>query len=659
MDQVDEDLVGDILYYTNLENGHTLRKKDKLETVLIVSPPGVNSLSDLHQHWERDQKKRTGKRYEPLVPLRPSHCPNLQTALKNLIRLSMVQWGGVEEYTNFLAENKSLIPMNFDLELLQRYVERHEIERILITLFDVEGFDTRILSELISTFHSWSDRIPMVVLIEISTTVELFESRLSRSIITLLNANTCKSCDTFRQDQPFYDCYHLIQRDEDNEVFLDASMVKILTELVHNQSGTVGSFTRAIKFAYMSHFFANPLSILCSEAEESAAWNPALCRAIRNTQGFRNICESLSKGDKNQKEKARLLLSSDETLKTEAVKAVRSGQELTRSCMVAVHTLQEIYHQILGLEGFTPLESEAQLLASLPDLTQTEVYNAIGPALDQNTSASLQELKTFINRCSKRLGDLKGFVPPLDWNPIYSNPDSLFAERTYPNFDPDRRTRLDDIAERCDAFEQSGDLVHDHVDSNDFMVLLEHYLRAKTTDPTTGRPSNPFQAFMAEAYTVTLKSPLSSILHPRSRSALERALTRPADYLGCACCATSPPSNSVSRTDPRPDTGVLDKSTLPPTSLLLSMLNEAGSIVNVRDLWDAFRDTLCKSGDPQPPSPGESDEEADHASLDAQERQVLALFYRALADLKYLGLVKQSKRKPGVECIAKTAWMGL
>jgi origin recognition complex subunit 3 len=39
------------------------------------------------------------------------------------------------------------------------------------------------------------------------------------------------------------------------------------------------------------------------------------------------------------------------------------------------------------------------------------------------------------------------------------------------------------------------------------------------------------------------------------------------------------------------------------------------------------------------------------------ERDVLVLFYRALADVKSLGMVKQSKKK--ADHLAKVAWKGL
>jgi origin recognition complex subunit 3 len=98
------------------------------------------------------------------------------------------------------------------------------------------------------------------------------------------------------------------------------------------------------------------------------------------------------------------------------------------------------------------------------------------------------------------------------------------------------------------------------------------------------------------------------------------------------------------------------------------MLNEAGSIINVRDLWDAFRDTIAPTvlesemGGAAGRNDGKDREgdEGEGEGIDAaNERRLLALFYRSLAELRHLGLIRQSKRKPGVDCIAKTAWMGL
>ncbi|KIW65732.1 hypothetical protein PV04_07958 [Phialophora macrospora] len=595
---VEEQLVDDVLHHGRRGETASLLGQESLPTHLLVSSAATQY--EFEQVMERRIQDTSYRQNDILVSLQPTQCPNLQTALKTIIKASIAGHRGEKVYADFLAENKALIPMNFDLELLHCYVRQEKIDRVLISVMDVEMFDTTLLSELISTFHSWSDRITFMLFIGISTTTGLFESRFSRATISKLDAHFIETKASGGADSTLFDMYEMLQHGRETQVFLGPSIVNVLAELAEAQSTTLGTLARALKYTYMSHFFANPLATLGAELEADTPWEPALCKAIRNLPSFKNRCESLAKGDKAHRQKARQLLASDEALQTEAKEAIRAGRGYMHSCLRATQTLRHIYHTKLRLDKSTPWETETDLLALLPDLTKSETFKAIENTL---INRSITVLSGILDGESGELDDLRNY----------------HLETGSP-------------------------------DDQGSAAFLRAYLRDRTTIPSSSplqQGLSPFRQFLAEAFAIIHKSPLSKIVHPRPRHGIERALTRPADYLGCSCCAS--------------DDVVANKMTLPPTSLLLHMLNEAGAVVNVRDLWDAFRDTLSP---PRHRGEGSSDEE-DELDEDGEgegagrQRQLLALFYRALAELRYLGLIKQSKRKPGVECVQKTAWMGL
>ncbi|KIW23259.1 uncharacterized protein PV07_11470 [Cladophialophora immunda] len=655
VDVVDEGFVGPVLRFARAQDADGLRNRKRLKTALLAMGPNGNHHHDLHKAWKSTKPSNGDDSPELLVTLQPAHCPNIQTALKNVVRSGISGRQGTERYTEFLAEHKALVPMSFDLELLHRYVQRHDIERVVISVMDAEGFDTSVLSELVSTFHSWSDRIPTVLVIGISTTVELFESRLSRLTVSLLDARIFETSPEFNAEDRFFTLYAAIQHAPDADVFLGPSVVGVLAALAEDQGTTPATFARALKYAHMSHFFANPLSVLSLESGTKSPWSPALCRAIRNLASFRSHCEALAKGDKDEREAVRRLLASDDELHGAAVQAIESGKRVLRSSLSAVSTLRYIYHGALKLEAFTTWESETHLLQSLPDLARSEIFEAIEDRLLSLPPGS--PLVRIFENAAPELKDLQDYQRSS-------------AQGSEPAPDP----------------ESGPDADAHHSEAGKLITVLRGYLQSRTSSPSLSSPSsdrlNPFRQFMAEAYTMTQKSPLSQTTHPRPRHCVERALTRPADYLGCTCCASHGVRGVAA------DGGEAgDKARLPPTSLLLSMLNEAGAVVNVRDLWDAFRDTvpshrhadpLYPNGDEDPdPDPNagagqldkqqdnddDDNDEKNHENKDDKsgemERQTLALFYRALADLRLLGLIRPSKRKPGVECIAKTAWMGL
>ena len=136
---------------------------------------------------------------------------------------------------------------------------------------------------------------------------------------------------------------------------------------------------------------------------------------------------------------------------------------------------------------------------------------------------------------------------------------------------------------------------------------------------------DPQDLFLNEVWLYDSVSPYRDVFTPRPRFAIERALSAPHDYLNCKCCKPSIEGLS---------------STQPTAAILYQLYLETGSLINVFDLWSAFFDIIS---------------EKDAESCD--ERTALALFYRALADLKLLGMIKHSKKK--ADHLAKSAWKGL
>lgn len=135
---------------------------------------------------------------------------------------------------------------------------------------------------------------------------------------------------------------------------------------------------------------------------------------------------------------------------------------------------------------------------------------------------------------------------------------------------------------------------------------------------------NPQDLFLHEVWLYDSTSPYEDVFTPRPRHAVERALTTPHDYLNCACC--------------KPDEGL--SATQPATASMYQMYLQAGSLVNIADLWSTFLDNQ-----------NQNDEE------DFDEREAVVRFYQGLVDLKLLGMVKQSKKK--VDHLAKVLWEGL
>lgn len=136
--------------------------------------------------------------------------------------------------------------------------------------------------------------------------------------------------------------------------------------------------------------------------------------------------------------------------------------------------------------------------------------------------------------------------------------------------------------------------------------------------------ANPTKLFLNEIWLYDCMTPCEEIFTPRPRHAAESALTIPHNYLQCVCCK---PAEGISATQPT-------------TASLYQMYLQAGSLINIADIWATFLDNQ-----------NQNDED------DFDERKALVMFYESLVDMKQLGLVKQSKKK--VDHLAKVLWNGL
>ena len=133
--------------------------------------------------------------------------------------------------------------------------------------------------------------------------------------------------------------------------------------------------------------------------------------------------------------------------------------------------------------------------------------------------------------------------------------------------------------------------------------------------------------FLREIVLYDLRATHRAVFTAKTRFSIERALSSPHDYLNCSCCASGNEGNGQPTL----------KSTQPTTAILYQLYLESGPLINVSDLWSAFSGIV-----------GDEREEGNEA---------IALFERALAELKYLGLIKSTKKK--FDHIAKAAWRGL
>jgi origin recognition complex subunit 3 len=634
---VDASLLADIVHFVKQTSPD--EQRTRIPTGLVLTGPNYGLQGRLLEHWRTNHLSQPA---EEVIILDNSQAPNLTTALKNIVRSVVVQRKGADWYQAFLNEHKRLIPMNYDLQLLQTFVKREGLNKIVVSILDVEIFDVNALSDLISALSSWIDRLPIVLLFGIATTTELFEARLPKRTVKLLQGRVF---DISLQDDSLYSIYQTVQDDPATKLWLGPALSSILLERSKDQDESPESFAGSFRYVYMSHFFANPLSVLLAATRTTLV--PAtedLCNAIRNTNSFHTYAESLL--EVKGADAVKRLLGDDVFLLKEAMKAVSDGQQAMMQFREAVQFFIRVYHLLQPSTNtiLTPFEVDSQVFSGTVFL-DGNLYNDTLASLEKLPSDALESL---LNQCplpdsavdfstATILSTLHTLHTAGSGIPIRSAQDPKH-NTTSTTISRNNTVSLAKHAPKLSKLEKEYTALVQDVHRG-----MSDYFESRIIDIT--------KLFMNEAFVYDLKMPLASAFTPRSRYAIERALDRPGDYLGCECCTAGSQLAKGTRTDK-----------LPPASLLWQLWCEAGSIVNVRDLWEAFSAAIVdreEEDEDEEEEGGEARKWADENGINnsIDERMALALFYRSLAELRMLGFVKPTKKK--VDCLAKAAWKGL
>ncbi|KAK2798785.1 hypothetical protein FQN51_007461 [Onygenales sp. PD_10] len=542
-----------------------------------------------------------------VVALDSGHASNLKTVLKHIIRSATSGNGGVDGDQDLSTDRTGRKPLAYDLDILHEYVQEKNTQKLVIAFRDSEAFDHGLLTDLISLLSSWVDRIPFVLLFGIATSVELFEARLPRSVVNLLQG---RRFDIQESGDSVERVFTSLQTNQESTVWLGHNVSRILFEKSKDHFQSPEGFGNGIKYAYMAHFFANPLSVLLSTTRPVNQVQTELCEAIRNIPSFRKYVNDLL--DDGEAKHARRLLEDDHFLAEDAMENLHSGQEKVYKMLQSVKSLATIL-QFLKIPK-TPTLSELIIQALAGELLNSKAVEEMLAAIKKLPSDSAESLlDTLPSDISETdaFTELRQTLQSLIQNK--KGPDPLRTE--YDEHHSTHKTTV--VRQRVKLTKNKAKLSKQDTEYTTFVdnlvVALQEYFSTLLIRPR--------DLFMHEAFLYDLKTPLKDAFTPRPRFTMERALSSPFDYLVSDAGSEAAPST-------------------PAISTLYQLYLETGSLVNVYDLWRAY---YTMAG-------GEDADEGD-------ERQSLALFYRALSELKMMGMVKHSKKK--VDHLAKSTWIGL
>ncbi|KAI9680013.1 MAG: hypothetical protein M1817_005028 [Caeruleum heppii] len=602
----------------------------KLPVGCILAGPGIASHGRL---FEQIASAVSSQTRDPLVVLTSGEAPNLKGILKGLISKATKQNDGDAQDDRASVAAGAAKLLNYDLRILHNYIKQTGAQKVVVAFQDGEAFDGNLLAELVALFNSWLDRIPFVLLFGIATSLEIFQSKLPRAAIRCLQG---KTFDVERAEESLERVFSSAMG-RTSALRLGPGLSRMLLQRQRDHVQSVAAFVNSLKYAYMCHFYSNPLSVLLAGEEALRSLQPEHLQAIRNTRSFRRNVET--RLEKKDFEAVRALLDDENYLLDE----VRDSLEDWRQAELGILDAFEIIGVLVACLGTREPISKSNLyvLAVAGDLQDSSIMRELLLTVPKLSSDKLTHLLQTLSsltlsnpQINLDLGPILHDLHQLTHASDSSTPTTLHS--THALRHANLRTTI--IAQKVHLSHRPPNL---SAQDTAYAALLDrtHALLAAYFSATL---INPQHMFLHEAFLYDIKKAHRDVFTPRPRAAVERALSRPGDYLGCACCGGGGGGDGNAA-----DTEGLSASQ-PATAIVYQLYLESGSLINVFDLWSAFFAIVGR----------DEGKEGDVDRAEGKEMmRALALFYRAFADLRFLGLIKHSKKK--TDHLAKLAWKGL
>ncbi|KAF2831225.1 hypothetical protein CC86DRAFT_390876 [Ophiobolus disseminans] len=580
---------------------------------LIVAGPSIASHGPFFQRLGQNIKDETNSAY---VVLTSGESPNLKTLLKNLIKkvTSHVEDDDDDDLDRPASSRHGPKLLNYDLGHVQEWRKKNRVASIVIAFQDSEAFDAGLLADIVDLFNSWLDRLPFVLLFGIATSAESFEDRLAGRSLRYLEG---EKFDVTQSDDIIEKIFSATVASTASRLHVGPNLCRRMLDRQKDHVQNVQDFCDGLKYAYMSHFYASYPTIFLRNGLAFEDLPAEAFEAARNLPSFRRLVED--KLEDGRPGNVRQLLESDQHLFQQITKSMETGQH-------ALSTLSHAAQVLFSIRASLQISPSIRLSSMW---TRAAAGDMVGSPILRETMLSIKKISSdkFVDLLAA-LSSLHGDFFNMDLDTLQQELNSLIEKndtsaplRTQHDVRNDSlRTTV--VAQKVLLSKHKAALSEQDRAYSDlvgrFHDQLEEYFESAFIDPQS--------IFLSEVLIYDLKSPHTEVFQPKPRFAIERALATPHDYLGCDCCSGVDGNEAALA------------ATQPATAIVYQMYVESGALINVSDLWSAFN---AIAGD------GEED----------NEPKTMALFQRALAELKYIGLVKPSRKK--TDHVSKIMWKGL
>uniref|UniRef100_A0A131YHI7 Origin recognition complex subunit 3 n=1 Tax=Rhipicephalus appendiculatus TaxID=34631 RepID=A0A131YHI7_RHIAP len=478
---------------------------------------------------------------------------------------------------------------------------------IVVILEDFEGFKVSALQDFILICSKYLEKLPIVLIFGVSTTIMAIHNMIPQS------ASSCLAIETFFSmpvTEYLSQVFEKVLLEPSISFKLGHAVFQFIVDVVLFHDFSLTNLLQMMKMCMFEHFYHNPASLLCCRQEE-----------------LKDVLQRMSQMEINdvlgQPSYQRYLMEQKPSSEKAAKRICRLVNDLHNHHKNSLLLLHMLY-------GFAKKLPSCSLGNHFREVYMTFLQAPVCETEDFSKLVKLIRVMS-IDELQKRIGDAL--------SALESQKDQLET----PTNVADLKTHLE---EYCEKFKALTDDVPEAQDSNEtsepvvldwgklrsrsqFQEKLKNLTKTKRVSPFEAL-RDEFASFFAEAFG-DLQPPSSMPLHevlyyndatalkqyftPSPRTVLHAALTRPQTVLRCECCR---------------NTGSCEVSaSLPDLSISYKLHLESGKLINLYDMMQSFKSV--KSGE---------------TALSAEEEKVVqAQFFRSIAELQFLGLVKPTLRK--------------
>lgn len=478
---------------------------------------------------------------------------------------------------------------------------------IVVILEDFEGFKVSALQDFILICSKYLEKLPIVLIFGVSTTIMAIHNMIPQS------ASSCLAIETFFSmpvTEYLSQVFEKVLLEPSLSFKLGHAVFQFIVDVVLFHDFSLTNLLQMMKMCMFEHFYHSPASILCCRQEDLS-----------------DVLSHMSQMEINdvlgQPSYQRYLIEQKPSSEKAAKRIFRMVNDLHsyhKNSLLLLHVLYEFAKKLPGCSLGNHLREVYMTFLQAP-VCETEDFSKLVKLI---RVMSIDELQ-------KRIVDaLLVFESNKDFSQA---PTSISKLKTYLAEYSEKFTALtDDVPEAPDPNETSEPVVLDWGklrSRSQFQEKLKSLTKTKRVSPFEAL-RDEFANFFADSFS-GLKPPSSMPLHevlyyddavalkqyftPSPRTVLHAALARPQTVLRCECCK---------------NTGTSDVSaSLPDLSISYKLHLESGKLINLYDMMQSFK--AVKSGG---------------ATLAAQEEKIVeAQFFRSIAELQFLGLVKPTQRK--------------